>query len=232
MAKIPESPMPKDSPALLRPLATPPATPEFTMALPIPNAAAIVTYISQLMESLASCCVKIPRTIIPALAQRAVSRRVATPALYTASIATARKSAGIRSLSLGGVESSSSLSKAKHRVLSLLSLTKFWPASSNNTSPACRTILPGISFTLVPSLCTAMTAQLNLVLNLLCLMLLPTRGPFLATTACTSLLSELCPILLICSVSRGAKPGILRSSPMALPEPLHQSMSFSMRTSS
>ena len=52
------------------------------------------------VAALTSCCVKIPMTIIPALAQRAVSRRVATPALYTASIATARRSAGIRSLSL------------------------------------------------------------------------------------------------------------------------------------
>mmetsp|Transcript_18164 Transcript_18164/g.51979 ORF Transcript_18164/g.51979 Transcript_18164/m.51979 type:complete len:205 (-) Transcript_18164:2176-2790(-) len=181
--KRPATPIPRPVPIATRKLAIPPATPEFVKAVPIPNAHAIVTYISQSTASRASCWDRIPMQTMMIAATRAHTKREATPAVNTASMATARERAGINNFRRGGAESSTSDSNVKARELFALAAMNAGPASSSRTSPACNLILPGCWCTRLPSRWTAMTAAPYCVRNRTSLTVLPTNGPFLAMTA-------------------------------------------------
>ena len=116
-------------------------------------------------------------------ATRAQMSREAKPAVNTASMATARKRAGINNFRRGGAESSTSDNNVKARELFALAAMNAGPASSNKTSPACNLIFPGCWWTRLPSRWTAMTAAPYRVRNRTSLTVLPTKGPFLAMTA-------------------------------------------------
>mmetsp|Transcript_18082 Transcript_18082/g.51384 ORF Transcript_18082/g.51384 Transcript_18082/m.51384 type:complete len:377 (-) Transcript_18082:2763-3893(-) len=222
-ASNPASPIPTASPTLTKKLATPPATPEFTKAVPMPNALAIVMYTSQFTASRASCSDNMPSITMTIDATSAQMSSDATPAVKIVSMAAVITSAGINSASLGGAESSTSASSAKDLSLSTLLLMNVGPASSSSTSPACSLMRPGCSCTRLPSRCTAITAAPYFVRNRTSFTLFPTNGPRRATTASTRRRS--CTFSLIfstSSLSYDINPGIFRKSPTADADPENQ----------
>mmetsp|Transcript_30301 Transcript_30301/g.51635 ORF Transcript_30301/g.51635 Transcript_30301/m.51635 type:complete len:137 (+) Transcript_30301:688-1098(+) len=136
--------MPIAFPTLTSPSAITPASPELVIAVPMPNAHAIVTYTVQFTASRHSCCDSmLKQTIMIDVNSPTTSKddmfwsgNSTGPIATIMSIVSISKRAGINLLRRGGFESLTSDINAKDCWLSVLREMKVGPASRSNTSPA------------------------------------------------------------------------------------------------
>mmetsp|Transcript_6165 Transcript_6165/g.20636 ORF Transcript_6165/g.20636 Transcript_6165/m.20636 type:complete len:485 (+) Transcript_6165:2245-3699(+) len=227
--RTPGLPAPMADAALTSVVAIALATPVFSIAALIPNAAAIVVIMVQFTDARAASWVKHPHRSITPDARSAATNKSRTPATVTIIISNAVPHAGKSLSNCGGAEFSISETSA-NAGSALYNRRNELPVSNSKTSPACNTISPIFLWIRPPLRCTAMITASYRVRNRTSRICRFVSGLPIATTACTNRRSVLASFSLSTCLFSLVMPGIRRKLEIPAASPAYQSTSSPVST--